>query len=55
MHTFTRITQNEFDPLKTWLPYRSVPELAINQIPITYGLNDNYIEGLHPLNFLNII
>ena len=32
-----------------------MPELAIYQIQITYGLNDNSIEGLHPFNFLNII
>ena len=54
MHSFTKITQNEFDPLKNMAamdPYLSEPFM----IQLTYGLNNNSIECLHPLNFLNII
>ena len=50
MHSFTKITKDEFDPLKNMAamdPYLS--------FQITYGFNDNSIEGLHPFNFLNII
>ena len=45
-HSFNKIAQNEFDPY--------LSELAIYKIRIISGLNDIYIEGHHPFNFLNI-
>ena len=44
MHSFAKIAQNEFDPLKNLA--------AID--PNSLGLNDNFIEGLQPFNCLNI-
>ena len=47
MHSFSKITQNEFDPLKNMA--------AIDpEFPNNLWFNDNSIEGLHPFNFLNI-